>query len=71
MLKSENAGEICRRVYQSLFLDVASTFIEGIQVLDLDEIQQMEEDIKSNGWGVKSLLEIDNTYDLLRIFEII
>ena len=60
-----------QRVYQSLFLDVASTFIEGIQFLDLDEIQQMEEDIKSNGWGVKSLLEIDNTYDLLRIFEII
>ena len=56
-------------MYQSLFVDVADTFLEHIQSLDLDEIQQMDEDIKSNWWGVKSLLEIDNDYDLLRIFQ--
>ena len=56
-------------MYQSLFVNVADTFIEYIQSLDLDEIQRMGEDIKSNGWGVKSLLEIHNKYDLLRIFK--
>ena len=56
-------------MYQSLFVNVTDIFIEYIQFLHLDEIQQMDEDIKSNGWGVKSLLEIDNTYDLLRIFQ--
>ena len=69
MLEIEKTYKICRRVYQSLFVDVTDIFIEYIQSLDLDEIQQMDEDIKSNGWGVKSLLEIDNTYDLLRIFQ--
>ena len=31
----------------------------------------MDEDIKSNGWRVKSLLEIENAYDLLRIFQML
>ena len=69
MLEIEKTYKICRRVHQSLFVNATDTFIEYIQSLDLDEIQQMDEDIKSNGWGVKSLLEIDNNYDLLRIFQ--
>ena len=69
MLEIEKTYKICRRVHQSLFVNATDTFIEYIQSLDLDEIQQMDEDIKSNGWGVKSLLEIDNIYDLLRIFQ--
>ena len=28
----------------------------------------MDDDIKSNAWGVKSLLEIENAFDLLNIF---
>ena len=69
MLEIEKTYKICRRVYQSLFVDVTDIFIEYIQSLDLDEIQQMDGDIKYNGWGVKSLLEIGNTYDLLCIFQ--
>ena len=61
---------MCRREYQSLFVNVTDTFNEYIQSLDLDEIQQMDKDIISNGWGVKSLLEIDNIYDLLCVFQI-
>ena len=44
MLEIEKTYGICRRVYQSLFADVAYTFIEYIQSLGLDEIQQMDED---------------------------
>ena len=47
----EKTYKICRRVYQSLFIDIADIFIEYIQSLDLDEIQQLDDEIKSNGWG--------------------
>ena len=68
-LKLKKTYKLCRRVYQSLFVDATNIFIEYIQPLDLDEIQQVDEDIKSNRRGLKSLLKIDNTYDLLRIFQ--
>ena len=68
MREIEETYKICRRVYQSLFIDIADIFIEYIQSLDLDEIQQMDDDIKSNGWGAKSLLEIESAFDLLHIF---
>ena len=44
-----NNYRIIRRVYQSLYLDVADIFFEYIQSLDPDEIQQLNEDLKSNG----------------------
>ena len=69
MREIEKTYKICRRVYQSLFIDIADIFIEYIQSLDLDEIQQMDDDIKSNGWGAKSLLEIESAFDLLHIFQ--
>ena len=59
---------IARRVYQSLFVDVADRFIKYIHLLDIDEIQQLDDDLKTNGWGTKSLLEIENAYELLTIF---
>ena len=75
MRKIGKTYKICRRVYQSLFMDIADIFIEYIQSLYLDQIQKMDDDIKSNGWsggeggaGVKSLLEIENVFDLLRVF---
>ena len=37
---------------------------------DLDEIEQMDNDLKANGWGVKLVLEIKNAFDLLCIFQI-
>ena len=46
----------------SLFLDVADSFIEFIHSLDVDEIQELEDDLKANGWAVKSVLEIENAY---------
>ena len=37
--------------------------------LDPDEIQELDQDIKSNGWGVKNVLGIENALDLLAIFQ--
>ena len=37
--------------------------------LDVDEIQQLDNDLKVIGRGTKSLLEIENAYELLTIFQ--
>ena len=60
---------ISRRVYQSLFVDIADSFIEYIHSLNVDEIQQLDDDLKANEWGTKSLLEIENAYEPLTIFQ--
>ena len=39
-LKIEKSYRICRRFYQSLFVDVTDTFIQHVNTLDLDEIEQ-------------------------------
>ena len=51
MREIEKTYTFRRRVYQLLFIDLDDIFIEYIPSLDLDEIQQMDNDIKSNGWG--------------------
>ena len=37
--------------------------------LDPNKIHELDDDLKANGWGVKSLLEIENAYKLLTIFQ--
>ena len=69
MREIQKTYKICRRVFQLLFIDINDIFFEYIQSLDLDEIQKMDDDIKSNGWGVKSLLEVENAFDFLRVFQ--
>ena len=34
-----------------------------------DEIKQLDNDRKTNGWGVKSIVEIENSVELLCIFQ--
>ena len=58
-----------RRVYQALFMDIAENFFEHIHLLDPDEIQKLNSDIKANGWGVKSITEIQDAQHLLTIFQ--
>ena len=59
-----------RRVYQHLYADIADIFIEYIHSLDADEIQELDEDLKTNGWGAKTALEIENSLELLSIFQL-
>ena len=66
----EKNYKISRRIYQSLFVD-ADSFIEFIHSLDVDEIQELYDDLKGNEWGVRSLLEIENAYELLTAFQMI
>lgn len=45
-------------------------FFEYIHSLDSDEIQELDHDIKTNGWGVKNIIDIDNTFELLSFFQL-
>ena len=49
----EKNHRICRHVYQSMFVEVIVTFIQYINMLTPDEIQQLDNDLKDNGWRVK------------------
>ena len=40
-----------------------------VHSLDPNGIQELDQDIKSNGWGVKKVLDIENTLNLLAIFQ--
>ena len=63
----ENNYKISRRL--PLFVDISDSFIEYIYPLIPDEIQELDADIKINRWGIKSLLEVENAYELLSVFE--
>ena len=45
----ESNYRVIRRVYQHLYSDIADIFFEYIHSLDLDEIQELDDDIKTNG----------------------
>ena len=48
MLEIERSYIICRSVYQSLFVDIPGIFIQYINTLYLDEIEQLHNDLKAN-----------------------
>ena len=66
----ESNYRVIRRVYQHLYTDVADIFYEYIHSLNADEIFELDEDLKSNGWGAINLLKIENSLELLSIFQL-
>ena len=49
----EHNYKIVRRVYQQLWLDVSELFADFKRSIDSLNLQEMDKDIKSNGWGIK------------------
>ena len=67
----EKNYRIIRRVYQYLFTEIADVFLEYIHSLYSDEIQQLDNDMKSNRLGfINNILEIDNSVELLSTFQL-
>ena len=50
--------KITRSVYQQLYFDTAEHFAEFIKSLSIFELQDLDEDIRVNGWGIKEISEI-------------
>ena len=65
----ETNYKIARHVYQYLYLDIADLFQEFFRSLPPQDIQDMDDDIKSNEWGVRNILDIENSPELLNIFQ--
>ena len=65
----ESNYRIIRRVYQSFCSDIADIFFQICSFFRPRWIQGLDQDIKSNGWGVKNVLDIENALDFLAIFQ--
>ena len=60
---------IARRVYQDLYVDITDIFQEFIRSLLPQDIQEIDNDIKSSGCGIRNILDIENSLELLNIFQ--
>ena len=69
MYTVERNYRIGRRVYQQLYLDVAELFAQFIRSLSSSELQDFDEDISANGWGIKKISEVSDAQELLKIFQ--
>ena len=59
---------VCRRLYQALFYEIAETFMQCVNILAPDKIEQLDADLKANGWRVKLIVEIEDYIELLKGF---
>ena len=65
----EGNYRIARRVYQQLHIDTAELFVDFIRSLSSYELQDMDEDIRANGWGIKKIGEVSDAQELMQIFQ--
>ena len=65
----ESNYKIARRVYQQLHLDISELFAEFVRSRSNDEIEQLNNDIRANGWGIKKVTEVLNAEELMNILQ--
>ena len=66
----EGNYKVARRVYQYLYFDIADLFFEYVKSMDSYEIQDIEEDMKANGWGaVEKISEVNDSFRMLNLFQ--
>ena len=49
----EGNYRIARRIYQQLHIDTEELFADFIRSLSTFELQDLDEDIRANGWGIR------------------
>ena len=65
----EGSYRIARRVYQQLYIDTAELLAEFIRSFSSYELQDMDEDIRADGWGIKKIGEVSDAQELMKIFQ--
>ena len=70
LLEIEKNYRLCRHFYQSLFVNIADVFIQYIHSFEPTKIEELDDDIKENRWRVESIVDIQNSFELLRIFQL-
>lgn len=66
----ESSYRIIIRVCQQIFTDIADIFFKYIHSLDADEVQQLDDNLKSSGWRAIDFPKIENTSELLSLFQL-
>ena len=49
---------------------IAETFIQYVITLAPDEIEQLDADLEANDWGVRSIVEIEDCVEFLKLFQL-
>lgn len=66
----ESNYKVIRRVYQHFWVDIAKIFAEFVCSILPHDLQDLDEDIKSNSWGIKKIWDVEeNSLDLINIFQ--
>ena len=66
----ESNYKVAKRVHQNLYYDITGLFFEYIQSIDFFEWQDIEEDMKINGWGsVEKISEVKDSMRMLELFQ--
>ena len=60
---------IARSVYQQLHIDTAELFADLIRSLSSYELQDMDDNIRANGWGIKKISEVRDAQEFMKIFQ--
>ena len=70
METTESNYKVTRRVYQYLYYDIAELFFDYIKSLDSLEQQDIDEDMRINGWGsVEKISEVQDSMRMLNLFQ--
>ena len=70
METTESNYKVTRRVYQYLYYDIAELFFDYIKSFDSFEQQDIDEDMRINGWGsVEKISEIQDSMRMLNLFQ--
>ena len=66
----ESNYRVARRVYQHLYYDIAELFFEYVQSMSAFEQQDIDEDMRINGWGsVEKISEVKDSMRMLNLFQ--
>ena len=70
METTESNYKVTRRVYQYLYYDIAELFFDYIKSFDSFEQQDIDEDMRINGWGsVEKISEVQDSMRMLNLFQ--
>ena len=65
----ERNYKIARRVYQHVYIDNAELFVNFVRFLSTFELQDIDEDIRANRRGIKKISGIQDSEEVLKIFQ--
>ena len=66
----ESNYRVARRVYQYLYYDIAELSFEYVQSMSTFEQQDIDEDMRINGWGsVEKISEVKDAMRMLNLFQ--